>query len=441
MRVEAVLNRVRETIRVHRLFTAIDKLLVAVSGGADSMMLLHLLHVEGYALEAVHCNFQLRGEESNRDERLVRDFCAERGIALKVYSFDTRGYAKQQGISLEMAARDLRYDAFRRHREATGCACIVVAHHANDNVETVLYHLIRGTGLHGLTGMAYRNNEVVRPLLDITRDDVMTYVSVREIPYVVDSSNLVDDVARNKLRLNVLPSMEEILPSASRSIQEAIVRLREAEVFYQRGVQVVLKTLLREEWKYGGVVLEQRMDTLLLRQQPGQETLLHEWLSPCGFNGEQVHTILLQLEGATGKVYESKTHLLLRNRRSLVLQPKHSVAACEIVSIRSFEVPRGYQPPGSTMHFAFDADALARVGDELYTRLWREADSFIPFGMKGRKLISDFLTDRKYSVFDKQHTTVLCCGEEIIAVLGERIDNRFRITGNTRRITEVMFEK
>ncbi len=438
MHVEAVLDRVRKTIRTHKLFTSTDKLLVAVSGGADSMMLLHLLHTEGYAVEAVHCNFQLRGEESNRDEHLVRDFCAQAGIVLKVYTFDTRSYAKQQGISLEMAARDLRYDAFRSHREATGCTCIVVAHHANDNVETVLYHLIRGTGLHGLTGMAYRNNDVVRPLLDITRRDVMTYVTAHELPYVVDSSNLVDDVARNKLRLNVIPSMEEILPSASHSIQEAIVRLCEAEIFYQRGVQATLSSLIQEEWKYGSTVLEQRMDTTLLCQQPGQETLLHEWLSPCGYNGEQLHAILSHLEGTTGKIYESKTHLLLRNRQWLVLQPKHTITAGEIKSSRTFCIPQGYKPPRSTTRFAFDADKLARVGETLHTRLWQESDSFVPFGMKGRKLISDFLTNRKYSAFDKQHTTLLCCGSEIIAVLGERIDNRFRIDDATQRVTEVV---
>lgn len=435
-----MVKRIRATIAKHGLFTATDKLLVAVSGGADSMMLLHFLHAEGYALEVVHCNFKLRGKESERDKRLVCDFCAAHHIPLKVYTFETVKYAREMGISIEMAARDLRYDAFRLRMKETACTRIVVAHHADDNVETVLYHLIRGTGLHGLTGMAYKNGDVVRPLLDINREDVMAYVKAHEVPYVVDSSNLVDDVARNKLRLNVIPEMEKILPSAVRSIQAAIGRLQEAEEYYLLGVRSVLDKIVTTEMKYDGTVMEQRMSGADLLQRPAQITLLHEWLSPYGFNEDQLSLILKNWEGVSGKLYESATHLLLRDRRRMILQPKHEPMPRTLKEVRVFNKPSGYVPPLDGMHFAMDADRVDLVGSEFTTRLCREGDSFIPFGMKGHMLVSNFLTSKKYSLFDKRHVTLLCCSDTILGVVGERIDNRYRIRKETRRVIEFTFD-
>jgi tRNA(Ile)-lysidine synthase len=435
MGIDEIVKKVRSTIAENKLFTAQDRLLVAVSGGADSMMLLHFLHAEGYAVEAVHCNFRLRGEESDRDESLVRDFCESYDIPLTVYPFDTREYAREKGISLEMAARDLRYEVFERHRKEKKCRRIVVAHHANDNVETVLYHLIRGTGLHGLTGMEYLRGAVARPLLDIFREDVKTYVEANAVPYVVDSSNLVDDVARNKLRLNVIPEMEKILPSAVQQINKAIGKLREAEFFYRRGLDVFQMLMCEDLKKDGKDVSELRFSFDGVKKGPWLRTALYDILSGNGFNEDQVNQIYSNFrDGQSGKVYESPGYRLLRDRSSFVLQNRHEIVPRRIVEELRFEMYDTYVPPKDGLSFALDADKVASYGDTFTTRLCRKGDRFIPFGMKGYKLVSDFLTDRKYSLFEKEEATVICCGDTIVAVVNERIDNRFRVRKDTKNV-------
>jgi tRNA(Ile)-lysidine synthase len=299
----------------------------------------------------------------------------------------------------------------------------------------VLYHLIRGTGLHGLTGMEYLRGAVARPLLDIFREDVKTYVEANAVPYVVDSSNLVDDVARNKLRLNVIPEMEKILPSAVQQINKAIGKLREAEFFYRRGLDVFQMLMCEDLKKDGKDVSELRFSFDGVKKGPWLRTALYDILSGNGFNEDQVNQIYSNFrDGQSGKVYESPGYRLLRDRSSFVLQKRHEIVPRRIVEELRFEMYDTYVPPKDGLSFALDADKVASYGDTFTTRLCRKGDRFIPFGMKGYKLVSDFLTDRKYSLFEKEEATVICCGDTIVAVVNERIDNRFRVRKDTKNV-------
>lgn len=430
-------NKVERAIRAEQLIQKDDSILVALSGGADSVALLMVLTHLGYRCEAAHCNFRLRGEESDRDEAFVRDLCAHRGVRLHVTSFNTKDYAREHGVSIEMAARDLRYAYFERLRREEGFDKIAVAHHRNDNVETLLLNLIRGTGLKGLTGMRPRNGYVIRPMLEVGRDEIEDFLTEAGQAYVTDSSNLEADVTRNKIRLNLLPEMKGINPAVSDSLHDTIRRLDDAYMLYTLGVERCKEQIL----------CDGRINISRLQSVPAPRTVLFEILNGYGFNSAQVDEIYEQMHGTSGKVYESREWRLLRDRGSFELLRKGEAYQClchvlplegyvQVAPDCAFIIRRAHYDEHFTIPRTADTVCLDvdKLEYPITIRLAEEGDRFVPFGMDGAKLVSDYLTDRKKTLFEKERQLVVCSGERIAWLVNERADNRFRVDEHTLHV-------
>ena len=310
-------------IRERQLVEPDDKILVALSGGADSVALLLVLLQAGFHCEAAHCNFHLRGKESDRDEKFVRDLCRSRSIRLHTKDFDTMAYAREKGISIEMAARELRYGYFEDLRTDWRFDKIAVAHHRDDNVETLLLHLVRGTGLKGLTGMRYRNGYVIRPMLDTSREEIERYLAGEGQSYVTDSTNLETEAVRNKIRLEFLPILKTVNPSILDTLQDTIRHLEDAYTLYNIAVEDLKARICRNN----------RIDIQTLKNIPAARTVLFELLSAYGFNSVQTEEVFAHLDGGSGKVYESHEWRLLRDRKTLVLSRKDEQYKCLCLSL------------------------------------------------------------------------------------------------------------
>ena len=420
-------KKVREFIESNLLFGAKDKVLVALSGGADSVALLRVLMDLGYSCLCAHCNFHLRGEESDRDEQFVRQLCDGLSIPLHVRHFDTTGHATRLHISIEMSARVLRYEWFDRLRKETGASVIAVAHHRDDSVETFLINLIRGTGINGLKGISARNGFVVRPLLETNRQEILEYLEAVGQDYVTDSTNLQDEYLRNKIRLNLLPLMRELNPSVAESISETSMRLTEVAAIYNKERAETLSRKLED----AGMETK-RISIASVSGDIAPLSLLHEMLYPLGFNASQVKDVLRSLKTSqSGKVFRSKEWSVLRDRDYLWIRPVSSTHAEpellveEVPMTPTFTIPR-------TNHIAcLDADT---VSQPIVLRKWQQGDKFVPFGMRGKKKVSDYLTDRKFTQYQKEQVYVACSGEDIVWLAEERTDNRFRITDKTKRV-------
>ena len=417
-------KKIAQYIDNERLFPLNARIIVALSGGADSVALLRILHTLGYDCEAAHCNFHLRGIESDRDEMFVRKLCKTMRIPLHTIDFATEQYAIEKKISIEMAARELRYQWFAEIKEKTKADVIAVAHHQDDSVETVLLNLIRGTGINGLLGIRPKNGDIVRPLLCISRKEITDYLQNAGQEYMTDSTNLQDEYTRNKIRLNLLPLMQEINPLVKEHIIDTSNYLNDVNRIYNKGI---------EEGKQR-VIEKGNIRIVPLLKEPSPRALLFEILYPLGFNAAQTKNILAMLEGQTGKQFISKDgwrvvkdrELLLIDKKEKQEIPPFCLIKEEKEYTKDFIIPR-------EKHIAcFDTDKL--IG-ELNFRKWQTGDIFSPFGMKGKKKVSDYLTDRKFSIIQKENQWVLCCGDKIIWIVGERTDNRFRIDEKTKKVT------
>lgn len=417
-------QRIKQYIEKEDLFSSGSKILIALSGGADSVALLCILHAAGYPCEAAHCNFHLRGEESNRDEQFVRQLCKKYGIHLHTIDFDTTRYAAEKHISIEMAARELRYNWFEETRNQCRADVVAVAHHQDDSVETILLNLIRGTGITGLLGIRPRNGVIVRPLLCINREEIMRYLQSIGQDYVTDSTNLEDEYTRNKIRLNLLPLMQTINPSVKNSLIETGNYLSDVATIYNRYIEEAKTRIATTE---GIRICE-------LVKEPAPEALLFEILHPLGFNSAQIKDIANSLHGQSGKQFSSKEWRVIKDREFLLLEKNQSEDKEELpfqIIKEEKEYTSDFQIPREKGTACFDADKLDGT---ISYRKWRTGDTFIPFGMKGKKKVSDYLTDRKFSISQKERQWVLCCGERIAWLIGERTDNRFRIDETTRRV-------
>lgn len=417
-------QRIKQYIEKEDLFSSGSKILIALSGGADSVALLCILHAAGYPCEAAHCNFHLRGEESNRDEQFVRQLCKKYGIHLHTIDFDTTRHAAEKHISIEMAARELRYNWFEEIRNQCRADVVAVAHHQDDSVETILLNLIRGTGITGLLGIRPRNGVIVRPLLCINREEIMRYLQSIGQDYVTDSTNLEDEYTRNKIRLNLLPLMQTINPSVKNSLIETGNYLSDVATIYNRYIEEAKTRIATTE---GIRICE-------LVKEPAPEALLFEILHPLGFNSAQIKDIANSLHGQSGKQFSSKEWRVIKDREFLLLENIQSEDKEELpfqIIKEEKEYTSDFQIPREKGTACFDADKLDGT---ISYRKWRTGDTFIPFGMKGKKKVSDYLTDRKFSISQKERQWVLCCGERIAWLIGERTDNRFRIDETTRRV-------
>jgi len=432
-----MLNRIQKFIDSHQLLDRSELHLVGLSGGADSVALLLILRKLGYQVEAAHCNFHLRGVESDRDENFVKELCATLNVPLHLIHFDTKSYAEQHQVSIEMAARDLRYGYFRELCKDVSAADVCIAHHRDDAVETLLMNLLRGAGIHGLTGIRPKNDFVRRPLLCINRQEIVDYLDSIGQTYVTDSTNLEADVLRNKVRLRVLPLLEEIAPGAAANIDKTANYLCEAEKVFQAEIYREQSTYINNDGK------SVEIDRLL--QLPSPSSFLHEWLMPLGFNSTQTEQMLGCL-GDTGREFSSATHTLVVDRKQLVVEPiaepMKSIKIPECGTYRynestayKLEVLDDFDISKSADVATIDAD---KVKFPLTLRPVSTGDRFVPFGMKGSKLVSDYLTDQKVSILDKRRQLVFVDSTgTIIWLVGRRTDNRFKISNDTKRALRI----
>jgi len=420
-------DKVEAFIKKEHLLQEGDRLLVALSGGADSVALLRVLLMLGYQCEAAHCNFHLRGEESDRDEKFVTDLCKRFYVKLHVAHFQTEEYAQEKGISIEMAARELRYNWFEQLLQKNKIDSVCVAHHRDDSVETFLLNLLRGTGINGLRGIPSRNRHVVRPLLCVCRKEIEEFLQYHRQDYVTDSTNLQTDFLRNKVRLELLPLMEQINPAAREHIAQTACRLNDARLIYQNAV----KEKLAKIWTPMGIDIDD------LKAEPAPATLLYEWLSPMGFNSTQVDEIMQTLDGQSGKQFNSRSHQLVKDRSFLVIESNDPTRPPQL-SYTYINRTSDFLIPTQPEVACLDAD---KVCEPLHLRHVRPGDSFIPLGMRGRKNVNDFLTDLKVPVPLKQRQWVLCYEDNIVWVVGRRIDNRYKIKPTTKKIMMIRLEE
>lgn len=425
--------KVEKYIEKHRLLKKESTVLVALSGGADSVALLVVLQKLGYRCEAIHCNFHLRGEESNHDENFTTELCRKLGVNLHIVHFDTAEYAKIHGISIEMAAREQRYEAFEKQRKLIGAHAIAVAHHRDDSAETLLLNLIRGTGIRGLRGIQPKNGNIIRPLLCVGREEIIEYLRWRGEDFVTDSTNLTCDYTRNKIRHEIIPKLEEINPSIKESISATAQRISEAELIYRKAIEEGIKRVKRDN----------TIDIGLLRQEIAPATLLHEILSPLGFNSAQTNSIYDSMESEGSRLFNTADWTVTKERCRLTIAPKKDFEPTDIVlptegtaktahgiltitqSLFSGDIPKQRNIA------CLDADKLHLP---LTLRNARNGDRFAPFGMRGTKLVSDYLTDRKKSLAEKQAQLVVTDADgEIVWLVDERPSSRCCINENTKR--------
>lgn len=433
-----VLEKVKFFIRQHHLLQDESRVVVGLSGGSDSVCLAHILDKLGYEVVAAHCNFHLRGEESMRDEQFVVSLCQQMGWNLHQEDFDTAVYARQKGISIEMAAREYRYDWFKRLKEEVGAEAIAVGHHQDDNVETLLLNLTRGTGIKGLCGMQPKNGDVVRPLLCLTRKDILIYLEDVHQTYVTDHTNLEDDFARNKVRLDVLPLLETINQGAMKNLASTQENLTEVMKVYQQAMQDAITNCV--EQKENGEI---HIDIQKLQTLPSPISVLHEVLSPFGFNKVQLKDLLAALN-ESGKVFIAAGRRVLVDRQYIIVEAEHY----PMPNIHMTIIPVEDLTINKDPHYAYlDADKLkmangkcqmANINSPLSTfnlqlSTPKEGDTFAPFGMGGkRKLLSDFLTDLKLSLFEKERQPLLIVGNEIAWVIGRRSSELYRVDETTK---------
>ena len=420
-----MIQSVAAYIKEHNLLKADGLVLVALSGGADSVALVHVLKALGYALTALHCNFHLRGEESDRDQQFVETLCQRADIPLLVKHFNTKEYARQNRQSIEMAARDLRYDWFRQEITTQKAQAIAVGHHMNDQAETVILNLLRGTGIRGLAAMHPKQGNIVRPLLGTTRQKIEEYLSSHGLSYITDSSNLEHDVLRNRVRLEVMPLLADLQPAVIPVMARAAENIKQSLPYYTKGIDTAMKD---------NGFTEDTLNIAVYQEKGRPFILLHEWLHPFGFNNAQINDIRKQISGQPGGIWESQTHRLLRDRAHLLLDEKQDETDKPVIEMNETSE---IGPTGAEFAYV-DADLITAP---LVIRKVQNADWFVPFGMKGRKLLSDFLTNQKLSRFQKERQWVLCHGNDIVWVIGLRSDNRFRVTPQTKRIIQLRIKK
>ena len=451
--IKKVEERVKAFIETHRLLQADKRYLVALSGGADSVSLLLILSRLQYQVEAVHCNFNLRRGEAERDEQFCVALCERKQIPLHRVHFETRSYATLHRISVEMAARELRYHYFSQLKNDIHADGICVGHHRDDSVETLLMNLIRGTGLQGLRGIAPLNGDIIRPLLCVSREEIEEYLKALGEDFVTDSSNLVANVVRNKIRLGVIPAMQRINPSVGESISKTAIRINEAFNVFEAAMQQSVKDVLGDEQtlEKGCIIPVNR-----LCAQVSPEYTLFYILRDYHFNSAQVENIYKNITANSGAVFCSSTHQLLVNRDQLIVEPireseekavtlrlpeegLYHIGDGQKLKIERIVVDDSFQISKERSCVNMDASS---VKFPLILRTVRNGDRFHPFGMKGSQLVSDYMTNRKFTLFEKNRQWVLTdCDDHIIWLVNERPNDRCKVTPVTKEVIRVTYRK
>ncbi|MCU0368519.1 MAG: tRNA lysidine(34) synthetase TilS [Cyclobacteriaceae bacterium] len=430
-----VLDKLKHYIEEKNLINQHDRLLIAVSGGLDSMVLLQMLHRSGYEVAVAHCNFQLRGNDSDQDEEFVRQHCVRLNIPFFSKRFDTNNYASEHKLSIQMAARQLRYHWFSTLMSEKGYAKLATAHHFNDSVETVLLNWIRGGGIDLLKGILPIRENIIRPLLFATREELNHYAAENEITWREDISNQTDDYQRNLIRHQVIPQLKRINSSLENTLLESTRKI-EGEIRF-------LENCL-EAWKAQHIESENtitRISKSALSEPAYGASLLWRIIRDVGFAFHMCEEIIATLPGQPGKQFYNDTHRLVVDREYLLITKRIQVWNDNRIEENQSEVRMG------DWHLKIDRDAALKPSEllnvavldsdkiqfPLQWRKWKIGDSFYPLGMNQRKKLSDFLIDNKVSMVEKDAVTVLECGGEILWVAGYRIDNRFKLTKDTKR--------
>lgn len=460
-----MLNKVKTYIDTHKLLRPDGRYIVGLSGGADSVALLLILKELGYCVEAAHCNFHLRGKESQRDEEYCINLCKEQDIKLHLIHFQTAEYAEKHKVSIEMAARTLRYNYFEALRQNIGADAVCVAHHRDDSVETVLLNLLRGTGLRGLMGIRPRNKYIIRPLLACSKADIEAYLAVKGQAFVTDSSNLVADVKRNKLRLEVVPTLKEINPSFDETIMKMSESIGEAQKIINASLKSAFSSIVSVENGDADTLFSQlqdgmpkqalpnlRIDIAALQSYVSPEYFLFYLLIPYGFTSPQVRSIASSLLSESGKEYISDSYTLLFDRKMmLVLQREKTVPEplelpetgkyiyseqCSI-EVKEEVVDSSFTIPTASNEIVVDK---AKVHFPIVLRRTATADRFRPFGMRGSKLVSDYLTNLKVDAVSKRKQLVLVDGNgEIMWLVGRRSSETYGIGSTTTTALRIRF--
>ena len=440
-----MLERFLQYISRHKLIDSHDRILLAISGGIDSVVMSELSHQSGIRFDIAHCNFSLRGEESDGDEQFVRNLAERLNVSIHVKKFDTHFYAEKEGVSIQMAARDLRYLWFKQLALEHGYDKIAIAHNLNDQAETFFINLLRGTGIAGLRAMKPSHEGIIRPLLLFSREEIVSFASDNECSFREDSSNASDKYLRNRIRHHLIPLLKELQPELYPIFSENIERLADTETVYLNEIERKRQLYVQASDKRHLINIER------LKLLNPMQTYLFEFLKPFGFNETIVSQLISVLNDIPGKVFLSNTHRLIKDRESLIIEPFEAnrfenVEVFIEEDIVNIETPLviEFTTLDRQQFTAFNPSPLIAWLDKdkltfpLSLHRMQTGDRFRPLGMKGFRKLSDFLTDLKIPLPDKQNTWVITSGSDIVWVVGHRIDDRYKVTTQTKEIFKMV---
>ncbi len=452
-----LLQKFSAFIKKENLFQPKDRLLLAVSGGVDSVVLCELCNQAGYDFVIAHCNFQLRGEESERDEQYVKELATKYNVEIFVKKFETEKYAEENKISIQVAARELRYEWFnfltgnkqyaKSNKEIYNCQLpianwIVTAHHANDNIETLLMNFFKGTGVSGLRGILPKNGKIVRPILFAKKEELISFANENRLVFVEDSSNASDKYTRNYFRHQLIPIIKEVFPQVEDNIINNMLRFQDIEILYQQSILLHKKKLLEKKGE------EIHIPVLKLLQSEPQVTIVYEIIKAFGFTTNQTDEVIKLLTSESGKYIQSLTHRVFKNRRWLIIAPLNNIIAENIlietanciVNFKNGKLKLEKFSPDDLLLANGTSIAQLDADDIFYPlllRKWKQGDYFYPLGMNKKKKLSRFLIDQKLSLTEKENIWVVEMNKKIIWVVGKRIDDRFKITPKTKTILKI----
>ena len=431
-----MLRQFRQFVNQNQLFNHSHSLLAAVSGGADSVVMLHLLAQCRLKVAVAHCNFQLRGADADGDEEFVRQLAAKYQMQFFSIRFNTLAYADERRLSVEMAARELRYNWFAQLAAEHHFDRILTAHHLNDNIETLLLNLTRGTGINGLVGISAVNGNIARPLLFATRNQIEEYARLNNLAFRTDYTNLTDEYQRNIVRHRIVPVLKELNPAFEERMSKNFNHIRQAADIYNWYVTKISAEVLKT---CGPQII---IDTEKLMQQQFAEAVLYECVRAFGFNSAQMEDIMRCIGQKSGSTFKSATHRLLVDRLQIIIEPAEQTDFETIV----IESPQNIDNLGLTMQVVPIADFvldkrpcvacldLDKLCFPLSIRRWQHGDFFYPIGMSKAQKLSDFFVNNKVNVFEKERVMVLTSDEKIAWIIGYRPDNRFKISNETQRV-------
>lgn len=438
------LKSFKNYVEKQNLFGFDSNILLAVSGGVDSMVMVRLFHKAGIRFGIAHCNFALRAAASEKDAAFVEETAKNLGVPYFFKRFNTARFAKDNKISLQMAARELRYQWFDEILNANKFESLALAHHANDLAETFLINLLRGSGIAGLHGIRNKHERYIRPLLFASRQDIESYALKEKIVYRTDASNAETKYIRNKIRLKIIPELETINPATIEQINQTAHFLADIETIYNQHIE----DLRKKHVKMSGASIT--IDTAIIIKSEGRTTLLYEFIKPFGFNTSQTSDIISSLNGISGKIFQSGTHILLTDRKKIIIESLKETCNGVFFINKSDAF---LKTPNNTYLISYQAHTedftpiapntrtvfldASRILYPITVRCWKKGDAFVPLGMNGRKSLSDFLIDNKVNIFDKERIEVFVSGTDIAWVAGMRPSNLFRVKATTQKIIKI----